>query len=83
MPIALLPLATLVASLLPHLDTLDAELSILFPGRVPFITSFPEIKLRRWAGVDPRLVLETVLEPAIGASDGDVEDQVELLIEWS
>jgi len=68
-------------ALLPHLDALDDHLAILLPGRVPFVPAVPEIFPFRLAAVHPRLAMLAILEPAVGGTHGNVEDQVEWVIE--
>lgn len=76
-------LAAVVALLLPHLDTLDGHLSVLLPCGQPLLAGVPEVTLGSWAGVNPWLALNTVLEPTVGATNSDVEDEVEILVEGS
>lgn len=75
------PLAPLVALLLPHLDALDHHLAVVLPRRLPRLPAVPEIFLGRGRLIDPRLAGSPILEPTIGTTDGNVEDEVEFLIE--
>ena len=45
------------------------------------VAGVPELLLRGGGLVDPGLAVDAVLEPAVGAADGDVEDEVEVLVE--
>lgn len=67
--------------LLPHLDAVDDHAAAILPGGQPLIPRVPEVLLGAGAEVHPRLAAGTVLEPAVGAADGDVEDEVEVVIE--
>ena len=72
-----------VADLLPHLHRLDRHFGRLgLPGRVPLILSAQEILGRRLRLVHPRLTGRAILEPPIGTSNGQVDDEIEFLIEW-
>ena len=82
-------LTSFVALLLPHLHALDSHLSvgslglgILLPGLRPFIPVVPERYTGVGAAVNPRLVIFAVFEPAVAASNSDVENEVERLVEW-
>ena len=74
-------LAALVALLLPNFDALDQQLASLLPSRIPLITSIPELLLSFRIKVDPGLAISPILEPAVRASDSNVQDQVEVLVE--
>lgn len=74
-------LAAVVALLLPHLDALDKHLALVLPRGVPLVSGVPEVPPRSRTGVHPRLSGFAVLEPAVCAADGDVDDQVEVLVE--
>ena len=67
-------------ALLPHLDLADRHLPATLPCRIPLVTCIPEILLRRRAAVDPGLAGLAVLEPAVRAADGHVEDEIKFLI---
>jgi len=71
-------------TLLPHLDLADFQLACTGcgPRGIPDVTSLPEIPLGGRRAVNPWLSALAVLEPAVGAADGHVQDQVEFLIEW-
>lgn len=66
---------------MPHLDALDNHLALLLPGRVPLLLSVPEVMLGGGRSVDPRLASLSVREPAIGAADSHVHNQIEVLVE--
>jgi len=68
---------------LPHLDALDLELTTLLPGWVPGVSGVPELKRGIGGGVDPRLAIDVVLEPTVGTTNSDVEDEVKVLVERS
>ena len=68
---------------LPHLDTFNNHLAVVFPARVPVIALVPEILALCLAAVNPRLALFTILKPAIRATDANVENQVECVVERS
>ena len=72
-------------TLLPHLDLADFQLSGSWcgPRGIPDVTSVPEILLGGWRAINPWLSALAILEPAVGAADGHVQDQVEFLIEGS
>ncbi len=71
----------LVVDLLPHLDRRDGELrGLRLPGWIPLILAGPEILGRRLRLVYPRLAGIAILEPAIGASNSQIDDEVKLLI---
>lgn len=72
-----------MALLLPDLDSLDNELSIRLPGRLPLSTTLPELLLSVGGKVDPWLAVETITEPTVGTTDSDVDDEEEVLVEWS
>src|SRR5688500_5791338 len=72
---------TLVAvALLPDHDLADLELG-LSPGRQPDVAGVPEVLLGVRRVAEPRLARLGVLEPAVGAADGDVDDEVEMRVE--
>jgi len=68
---------------LPHLDALDLELTTLLPSWVPGVPGIPELERSVGGSVDPRLASDVVLEPTIGTTNSDVEDEVEVLVERS
>ena len=72
---------SILIALLPHLDALDDHLAVLLPGRVPLAPSVPEIFLFRLAAVDPWLTMLAVLEPTVGGTHTNIEDQIERVIE--
>jgi len=76
-------LAAVVALLLPHLDALDLHLTTLLPGWIPLVAGVPELKRSVGSSVNPWLAVDVVLEPSVGATDSDVEDKVEVLVERS
>lgn len=47
------------------------------------VSGLPEVVGSRGRAVNPWLAALTILEPTVGATDGDVEDEIELLVEWS
>ena len=71
------------SSLRPHLNRLHrhSPLVAFTPCRQPLILRGPELLGGGDTFVAPGLVGETVFEEAIGGADGDVEDQVEWLVE--
>lgn len=73
-------LAAIVALLLEHLNGLDLHLAIFRPGRVPLIASVPELVRCDRVAVYPRLARNTILEPAVGTPDSNVQDEIEVLI---
>lgn len=75
--------APIESLLLRDLDTLDLHHAIVLPGRLPLVTSVPEVAGSGRGSVDPWLAVHAVLEPAVRAADGDVDDEVEILVEWS
>ena len=72
-------------ALLPHLDVLDFHATLLGvcrPSGEPFVLGLPELAGSVSRIVGPWLFIsKAVLEVAVGASDGYVEDEVELLVE--
>jgi len=75
--------AAVVTLLLVHLHTLDDHLTVLLPGGVPLVASIPELLSGEATAISPRLARSTVLEPTIGTTDSDVENEVEVLVEGS
>ena len=67
--------------LLPHLNTLDNHLSIGLPRRIPIVLSIPKVTACRGTLVNPRLATQSVLKPTIGAANGYVQDEVEVVVE--
>lgn len=51
------------------------------PGGEPLIPGLEEVLLGLGRSIQPRLAVHVVLEPAVGAADGDVEDEIEGLVE--
>lgn len=62
---------------LPDLDAGHDHLTILLPCRQPLIPGRVEVFLRREGLINPGLAGLAILEPAVGATDANVEDQVE------
>lgn len=75
-----LSLAAIVASLLPHLDTLDFHLRVVPPSRQPLVFGLPEIELSTRTMVDPRLATLAIFEPAVRPTNRQVEHEVKVLI---
>ena len=74
---------SLTLPLLIHLNTLHSHpLTVPYPpSRQPRIPRRPKLQRRRRTLIRPRLVVLAILEIAIGASNRDVQDQVEGLVE--
>lgn len=72
--------APVVPTLLPHLHALDTHCSSILPRRQPVILCLPEIELGTGTLVDPGLAALAILEPAVCAADGHVEDEIEVLV---
>jgi hypothetical protein len=53
------------------------------PGIEPFILVVIEVVCSFWTGVGPWLSTLTIWEVSVGSTDGDVENEEELLVEWS
>jgi hypothetical protein len=66
---------------LPHLDARHLHPPLLLPRRVPRATCVPETLRSVLIAVEPRLARFVVLEPPIGATNTDLEDEVKLLVE--
>lgn len=72
----------LVANLLPHLHRRDGKLGRLrLPCWIPLILPGQEIAGRSLRLVDPRLAGRAILEPPIGTSNSQIDDEVKFLIE--
>ena len=72
----------LITNLLPHLHRRDRKLGLVsLPGRIPLIFSRQEILGRSLRLVHPRLAGRAILEPPVGASNSQIDDEVEFLIE--
>jgi hypothetical protein len=54
---------------------------VIGPGLVPLVGGVVEVEGSGGGGVDPRLASDSVREPSVGASDGDVHDEVERSVE--
>ena len=54
----------------------------LRPSGIPAVASLPEVLLGIVAPIQPWLATLAILEPTVGSADGDVEDQVKLLVKW-
>jgi len=74
---------SLTRALAPHLYTLDREPSLVSfsPSRQPVGHAIEKFLGRRRTLVSPRLVSDALGEESIGAADGDVQNQVERLVE--
>ena len=70
----------MIPLLLPHLDAFDNHLSIILPCRVPVPLCVPEITSCGWTLINPRLPAQSVLEPAIGTANRNVQDEIEVLV---
>ena len=71
----------LAFDLLPHLDRRNGKFGRFgFPGWVPLVLAGPEILRRGLGFVNPRLAGVAIFEPAVGASNSQVDDEVKLLI---
>jgi len=70
-------------ALIVHLHALDGHATLirLAPGRLPKCSGIPELFRTSKTTITPRLVAHTILPETIGATDSDVQDEVELLIE--
>ena len=64
--------ATIISTLLKHLDALDNHFSTLGPCRIPFGTLIPELSLGPSIIVNPGFAIDAVLEPSVGTSDGEI-----------
>ena len=71
----------IVTLLLPHLHTLHLHDTLLFPSGRPLLSHLPEVALGRRASIDPRLSRLSVCKPSICTTDGDVQNEIELLVE--
>jgi hypothetical protein len=69
-------------ALLPHIHAGNLHLASAWcsPRGVPLISRIPEVVLGRETVVRPWLAALAILEPAIGAANGDVQEEVEFLI---
>ena len=74
-------LAPIIPLLLPNLHLLHHHLARILPRGQPVIPRIPELLPGRGRSIHPRLARLAILEPAVGAADGDVEDEVEVLVE--
>jgi len=70
-----------VSALLPHGNTLNLHLSAVLPRRQPLVLGLPEVELGAVTVVNPWLAALAILEPAVGGTDSQVHDEVELLVE--
>lgn len=75
----------LTCPFLVHLDTLDSHAAsiALAPCREPDGTGVPELLGCVERGITPWLVAFAIFEVAVGATNSHVEDQIEVLVEWS
>ena len=72
----------LVVDLLPHLHRRDGKLGRLrLPGWIPLVLPGQEVLGRSRRLVDPRFAGIAILEPPIGTSNSQIDDEVKLLIE--
>lgn len=70
-----------VVNLLPHLYRRNGELGRFgLPGWIPLILPGQEILGRSLRLVDPWLAGRSVLEPPIGTSNSQIDDEIEFLI---
>lgn len=67
--------------MLPHLDAFDNHLAIILPRRLPRLPTVPEILLGRGRLINPRFTGNPILKPTVCTTDGNVEDEVKLLVE--
>ena len=74
-------LAPIIPLLLPNLHLLHHHLARILPRGQPVIPRIPELLPGRGRSIHPRLARLAILEPAIRAADGDVEDEVKVLVE--
>ncbi len=67
----------------PHLHLADLHLSRsgLLPRREPDVTLRPEVALRSRRSIDPWLARLSIFEPAVRATNGHVQNEIELLVE--
>ena len=69
------------SQLLPYLDRVDLQrCGVSFPSRVPLSLAIPKVKRGLRTLVGPALPALAVRKVRIRPSDGDVEDEVELLV---
>ena len=75
--VALVPIA-----LLPHLHFANLHLAsaLLLPRRKPLILGVPKVVFGSETVVGPGLSGFAVLKPAIGASNSNIQDQIEVLV---
>jgi len=85
MPRTSLALLLITITLLPHLNLADFHLAstLGLPCGIPSISRIPEVFLGHWCVVNPWFSTLAVLEPSVGATNSNVEDQIKLLVEWS
>lgn len=72
-------LAPVIPLLLPYLDTLHLQLALLLPRGKPHVSAVPEVLLGCDTIVDPRFATRAVVEPSVGAADGHVQYEMEIL----
>lgn len=71
----------MIPLLLPHLYTLNYHVSMALPRRVPLRLRIPEVPSSCGALIYPRLPAQPILEPAVGTTHRDINDEVEILVE--
>ena len=64
-----------------NLDPVDLHSLLTSPAVDPLVLVFPESIDRLWITIGPALATLIIGEIAIRTTDGDIEDQVELLVE--
>jgi hypothetical protein len=72
---------TIITLLLPHFHTLHLHNPLLFPGGRPLLSRLPEVALSRRTCINPGLSRLSVCKPSVCTTDGDVQNEVELLVE--
>ena len=71
----------MISLLLPHLDAFHNHLPLVFPCWIPILLCIPKVPSCSGTLVHPRLTAQTILEPAIGATNSHAEDEIEVLVE--
>ena len=73
----------LARPLLPYLYAGDNHFAGVLPCWEPRVASIPEVFLRGQRLVNPRFTRSSVFKPTIGATNSNVENEIELLVKGS
>jgi hypothetical protein len=75
----------LTRALVVHLHALDSHSSVIWlpPSGLPKLSSVPEFFRTSETAVAPRLVTHTIFPESVRATNGNIQDEVEFLVERS